>query len=163
MKKGVVIGALLSLVLTAGAYGARESIAGPSPQKQAALYQIERIEKTWHRAASTKNLDLMMSVWAPTATMTIGGTTYTGKRAIRDIFARAAPFQPENHWISDTAAYRIRASVNGDKGTLYFECHFVDVDTGKVASVTGNDQEVRKINGRWLITNLRASSVALGG
>jgi SnoaL-like protein len=152
-----------ALLVAGTAYGAAGRGEGPSIQKQAALYQIERIEKTWHRAASIKNLDLFMSIWAPNATMTIGGTTYTGKQAIRDVFAKAAPFQPENHWVSDTPAYKLRASVNGDKGTLYFECHFIDVDTGKVVSVTANDEEVRKIKGKWLVTNLRASSVALGG
>jgi SnoaL-like domain len=151
------------MVVAGTAYGASRRSGDLSLEKQAALYQIGKIEKTWHRAASTKNLDLFMSLWAPNATMTLGGRTYSGKQAIRPIFAKAPPFQPENHWISDTAAYRIRASVNGDKGTIYFECHFIDVDTGKVMSVTGNDSEVRKIKGKWLITDLRASSASLGG
>jgi SnoaL-like domain len=164
MKKVVVVAVLAGLVLAVGAYAA---IGSTTPSKavlkQAALYQIERIEKTWHRAASTKNLDLMMSIWAPNATMTLGGKTYTGTTAIRELFAKAAPFQPENHWVSDTPAYKVKSTVNGDKGTLFFECHYIDVDTGKVASVVGADQEVRKFNGKWLITDLTASSVALGG
>ena len=82
------------------------------------MRQIENIERTWHKAASKKNLDLMMSIWAPNATMTIGGKTYTGKPAIRALLAKAGPFQPQNHWISDTAAYKIRVTVNGSKGTL---------------------------------------------
>ena len=117
-------------MLAVGAYGARKRISGPSTDKQAALYQIERIEKTWHKAASLKNLDLMMSIWAPNATSTVGGSTVTGKAAIRAVFAKAGPFQPQNHWISDTPAYKIRATVNGNRGTLYFECHYIDVDTG---------------------------------
>jgi hypothetical protein len=151
------------MVVAGSAYGASQRSGDLSIEKQAALYQIGKIEKTWHRAASTKNLDLFMSLWAPNATATLGGTTYTGKQAIRGVFAKAAPFQPGNNWISDTAAYRIRASVNKDKGTLSFECHFIDIDTGKVMSVTGNDSEVRRIGGKWLITDLRASSASLGG
>jgi SnoaL-like protein len=162
MKKVMVFAVLTGLVLALGAYAAPGSNApGKTVLKQVALYQIEKIEKTWHRAASTKNLDLMMSIWAPKATMTIGGQTFTGTQAIRAVFAKAAPFQPENHWVSDTPAYKMRTTVNGDKGTLYFECHYIDVDTGKVASVVGADQEVRKIKGKWLITDLTASSVAL--
>jgi ketosteroid isomerase-like protein len=152
-----------AMAIAGAAYGATERSGNLSIDKQAALYQIGKIEKTWHRAASKKDIDLFMSLWASNATATLGGTTYTGKQAIRAIFAKAAPFQPQNHWISDTAAYRIRASVNGDKGTLSFECHFIDVDTGTVTSVTGNDSEVRKIKGTWLITDLRASSATLGG
>ena len=74
---------------------------------------------------------------------------------------QAGPFQPQNHWVSDTPAYKIRTTVNGDSGTLYFECHYVDVDTGKVAAVVGADQDVRKIKGKWLITKLIGSSPTL--
>ncbi len=161
MKKVVTIAVLAGLVLAVSAYGAGKGNSPSTIQRQATYYQIERIEQIWHKAASTKNLDLMMSIWAPNATMTIGGQTVTGKTAIRGIFAKAGPFQPQNHWISDTPAYKIRVSVNGDRGTLYFECHYIDVDTGKVAAVVGADQQVQKINGRWLITNLAASSVTL--
>jgi hypothetical protein len=162
MKKAMILAVLVGLVPAVGAFAAPGSNApGKAALKQVSLYQIEKIEKTWHRAASTKNLDLMMSIWAPNATMTIGGKTFTGAQEIRDVFAKAAPFQPENHWVSDTPAYKLRTTVNGDKGTLYFECHYVDVVTGKVASVVGADQEVRKIKGKWLITDLTASSVAL--
>ena len=52
--------------------------------------------------------------------------------------------------------------MNGDKGTLYFECHYVDVKTAKVVSVVAADQSVQKIEGKWLITNLAASAPALG-
>ena len=161
MKKVLVIAALAGLVLAVGAYGARKRISGPSIETQAALYQIERIEKTWHKASSLKNLDLMMSIWAPNATMTIGGSTMTGKAAIREFFTKAAPFQPQNHWISDTPAYKIRAEVHGNRGTLYFECHYIDLDTQKVASVVAADQQVQKINGKWLITNLAVATATL--
>lgn len=155
---GIGSAALAASVVSYGAWGRS---AGASPQRLAKLYQIDQIEKTWHKAASRKNLDLMMSIWAANATMTIGGKTYTGKAAIRGVFAKSGPFQPQNHWISDTPAYKIRTTVNGDKGTLYFECHYIDVDTGKVATTVGADQEVRLIHGKWLITNLTAASVTL--
>jgi SnoaL-like domain len=162
MKKAILIALLVGLVLAVSAYGARTRTSGPpSIEKQAALYQIERIEKTWHKAASTKNLDLMMSIWAQNATMTIGGSTVTGKVAIREVFAKAGPFQPQNNWVSDTPEYKIRATVNGNRGTLYFECHYVDVDTQKVASVVAADQQVQKINGKWLITNSVTATTTL--
>src|SRR3954468_20635324 len=153
--------ALAGLVLVVGAYGATRGSHRANVERQADLYQIDAIEATWHKAASLKNLDLFMTNWAPNATATIGGKTVTGKRAIRALFAKAGPFQPQNHWISDTPAYKIRATVNGNKGTLYFECHYIDVDTGKVAAVVGADQQVQKLNGKWLITNLAASTVTL--
>jgi hypothetical protein len=161
MKKVAIMAVLAGLTLAVGAYAAPRNNSLSTLQKQAALRQIEQIEKTWHKAASTKNLDLMMSIWAPNATMTVAGSTVTGKAAIRALFAKSGPFQPENHWISDTAAYKIRSTVNGNRGTLYFECHYIDVDTGKVATVVGADQQVQKINGKWLITNLAAATATL--
>jgi hypothetical protein len=105
----------------------------------------------------------MMSIWAPDATFNIGTETLTGKAEIRNFFVnKAAPFQPQNHWVSETPAYRIRTTVSGDKGTLYFECVYVDVKTGVVQSVVGADQNVQKIDGKWLITNAAGATPKLG-
>ena len=161
MKRLLMAATLVALGVLIAGYSAWGKDSSTNAQRLANLYQIDQIEKTWHKAASKKNLKLMMSLWAPKATMTIGGKTYTGKTAIRGVFARSGPFQPQNHWESDTAAYKIRITVNGSKGTLYFECHYVDVDTGRIATVVAADQEVRKINGRWLITDLTASTATL--
>jgi uncharacterized protein (TIGR02246 family) len=123
-------------------------------QRQADLYAIDQIEKTWHRATSTQDVGLMMSLWAPNATFTTGpGKTLSGKQEIRRFWNKAPVFQPENHWVSDTPAYKIRITVNGDNGTLYFECHYVNAKTHEVVAVTGADQQVARIEGRWLITN----------
>jgi ketosteroid isomerase-like protein len=159
----VVTGAFIALlaVSLAACGGSGMSAADRAALRQADLYQIDQIERTWHRAASTHNVDLMMSIWAPNATWTAKGRTYTGAQEIRKVFEQAAPFQPQNHWISDTPAYKIRTTVNGDKGTLYFECHYIDLRTGKVELVVGADQDVQKIHGKWLITNAVAASPTL--
>jgi ketosteroid isomerase-like protein len=161
MKRLTVAVALVGVGVLIGGYGAWAKSSSTSSLQLADRYRIDQIEKTWHKAASRKNVDLMMTLWAPQATFTIAGQTYRGKAAIRQVFAKAGPFQPQNHWESDTPAYKIRITVNGDRGTLYFECHYIDVDTGKVAVAVGADQDVRKINGRWLITKAIASSVTL--
>jgi len=161
MKKVLMAAALVGVGVLIAGQGAWGKSSSTSTQKLAELYRIDQIEKTWHRAASRKSLDLMMTLWARKATFTIAGKTYRGKAAIRQVFAKAGPFQTQNHWESDTPAYKVRATVNGNKGTLYFECHYIDVDTQKVAIAVGADQDVRKINGRWLITKAIASSVTL--
>jgi len=163
MQVLVIGGAIAMIVASLAACGSSGSgsAAREETQKKADLYDIDQVERTWHKAASTHDLDLMMSIWAPNATFTINGTTYTGKAAIRKFFEGAGPFQPQNHWVSDTPAYKIRTTVNGDKGTLYFECHYVDTKTQKLAAVVGADQDVKKIDGKWLITNSAASSPSL--
>ncbi len=136
--------------------------AGTAAERDANLYAIDQIEKTWHKAASTGNVDLMMTIWASDATFNEGTETLSGSAAIRDFFAhRAGPFKAGHHWISETPAYKTRETVNGDHGTLYFECHYVDAATGKVVSVVAADQDVQRIGGKWLITRSAASTAVL--
>jgi uncharacterized protein (TIGR02246 family) len=153
-----------ALVLAAAACGSSKNSASQQAlQRQAELLAIDQIEKTWHKASSRHDVDLMMSLWAPDATFNLGTETLTGKDQIRNFFTtKAAPFQPGNHWVSDTPAYKIRSTVNGDKGTLYFECDYIDLKTQKVAAVVAADQNVEKINGKWLITNAASATPTLG-
>jgi len=156
-----------AVVLAAGALAGcggsgKPSAAQAKIAREAALYEIEVIEKTFHQAATTHNVNLMMSLFAPGAVFNIGTETYTGLAQIRKFFAtKNAAFMPQNHWQADTPTYRIRATVHGDKGTLYFECDYIDVKTGKLMAAVGVDHEVRKINGRWLIIDSAAAPTAL--
>ena len=52
-------------------------------------------------------------------------------------------------------------TVNGDRGTLYFECHYIDSKTGEVAAITAADQQLARIDGRWLITDMVGASATL--
>src|SRR5437763_14929325 len=163
MKLAAVVCSLV-LVISLAACGSSANNSGieQATQRSADDDAIDQIEKTWHKAASTHNVNLMMTLWAPNATFNIGTETLSGAKQIRNFFTtKAAPFQPQNHWVSDTPAYKIRITVNGDKGTLYFECHYIDVKTKKVAVVVGADQNVQKTNGKWLITNAAAATPSL--
>jgi hypothetical protein len=163
MKRMAALCVVLAVSLAGCGGSGKKSAASEDVQRQADLYAIDQIEKTWHKASSTHDVDLMMTLWAPDATFNNGTETLTGKPEIRAFFThKAGPFQPQNHWVSETPAYKIRTTVNGDKGTLYFECVYVDVKTGKVAAVVGADQNVQKINGKWLITSLAGATPALG-
>jgi uncharacterized protein (TIGR02246 family) len=154
--------AIVVVTLSACASSSAGSHSEQALQRQADRYAIDQIEKTWHRATSTQDVDLMMTLWAPNATLTVGpGETYVGKDAIRRFWSKAPVFQPKNHWVSETPAYKIRITVSGDRGTLYFECHYVDPKTRKVKKTAGADQQVARINGRWLVTNHIGASPAL--
>ena len=152
---------LAGLVAACGSSG-----ASPSPvsdvQKQADLYAINQIEVKWHQAASTKDLDLMMSLWADNATFTTASQTYSGKDQIRQFFTQAAPFRAENKWVSDTPAYKSRTTVDGDKGTLYFQCDYIDVTTKEVKIVVSADNQVARVNGTWVIASAVSATPALG-
>ncbi len=126
------------------------------------MYAISEIEKTFHEAITKKDIDQMMSLFAPNATATFGpGKTVTGKDQIREVWLNSVAFKPETNWLSDHPAYKLKATVDGDRGTLRFECHFVDVLTQKVAAVTAANQDVARIDNRWLITNFVGSTSEL--
>ena len=162
MKRLMVLGLAAVLVLSACGGSGKKSAGEQQLQVQADSYAIDAIEKTWHKSASTQNVDLMMSIWAPDATFNIGPETLSGTAQIRDFFTNTSgAFRPGNHWVSDTPAYKVRITVNGDKGTLYFECHYVDVATSKVVSVVSADQTVQRIGGKWLITSAAAATPKL--
>src|SRR4051795_7582823 len=118
---GGVVAAFVVALTACGGESAKTSAAEAKTQREATLYQIDQVERTFHRAGSTHDVNLMMSLCAPGATFNFGTNTYTGEAQIRKFFTENAAFQPQNHWESDTPAYKVRMTVNGDKGTLYFE------------------------------------------
>ena len=75
---------LLSVVLVAcGGSGDDPSIA--EAQRAQDMWEIDQIEKDFHEATSVKDIDLMMSLYAPNATFTVGGgATAVGVDEIRD-------------------------------------------------------------------------------
>src|SRR5438132_8079595 len=96
--------------------------AATTEENPADLMALHNVEIVFHQAASTKNLDLMMSLFADGATLTDGGKTYTGKDQVRSYFASVAgSFQPQNKWVAYTPAQRIRIDINGNQAHLYFE------------------------------------------
>ena len=124
-------------------------------QRTADYWEIDQIEKNFHEATTMKDIELMMSLWAPNATLTIGaGETAVGVSEIRSVFLGNPSFLPGTHWVSDHPAYKLEITVNGDRGTLHFECHYVDYDTREMEVVTVADLDVARVDGRWLITNM---------
>jgi ketosteroid isomerase-like protein len=153
---------LLSVVLVACG-GSGDSSTEDQARLVADKYEIDQIEKNFHHATTTKDIDLMMSLFAPNATMTIGpGVTASGVDEIRQFWLDdSAPFEPENVWLSDHPAYKLEITVDGDRGTLHFECHYIDVKTGEVAATTTADFDVARIDGKWLITNMVGGTTVL--
>ena len=165
MRK-LMIGSAIGVVVVclAGCTNSGTSSATEQAQQHKAdMWEIDQIERTFHEATTTKNIDLMLSLWAPNATLTVApGQTATGVDEIRRFFLdNTALFMPVTHWVSDHPAYKLEITLAGDRGTLHFECHYVDYDSEKLALATVADLDVARIDGRWLITNLVAGSTTL--
>ena len=161
----LLIGATLGMLVVAlSACGGSSSspAAEDAMQRESDMYAISQIEKKFHQAISKKDVRLMAGLFAPNATGTFGpGKTVAGRAQIRDVWLESVAWKPATHWLSDHPAYKLKVTVDGDRGTLHFECHFVDVDTGKVAAVTAGNLDVAKVGGRWLITNFLGSTAEL--
>jgi len=160
-----VLAALAALIVPFTASGGTATKLSPltaKTQDEADLYEIDQVEVKFHRATSKHDLNLMMSLWAPGAVFNINEETLTGKAEIKHWFAtKSKAFMPGNHWESDTPSYKIKTNLYGDKATLYFECHYIDPKTKKVASLAGVTHTLQKVNGTWLITNSAGSTATL--
>jgi hypothetical protein len=164
MRKLFMAGMVAVIVLGLAACGNEATDpAAEDMRQQSDYWQIDQIEKDFHHATTMKNIDLMMGLWAPNATLTVGpGETAAGTDEIREFWlTKSTAFDPEIHWISDHPAYKLEITVAGDRGTLHFECHYVDYDNDHVDVATVADMDVARIDGRWLITNFVAGSTEL--
>jgi len=165
MRRFLIAGVLLGVVVVAFTACSESSSDHETAalQMKADTYEIGRIEEQFHQAMTLKDIDQMMSLWAPNATLTVGpDLTAAGLDEIRQFWlTKSVAFAPETTWISDHPAYKLVVSVNGDRGTLHFECHFVDYESDVVQAVTVGDLDVSRIGGQWLITNFVAGSTEL--
>jgi hypothetical protein len=163
MRTLFTTGALGALVLAlAGCGSSSITSADKANQRRVDLYEISQLERSFHESISKKKIDEMANLFATNATGTFGpGKTVAGRKQIRQVWLKSKAFRAQTHWLSDHPAYKLKATVDGDRGTLHFECHFIDVDTGKVAAVTAGNLDVARIDGRWLITNFVGSTSEL--
>jgi len=158
----VVFASLLVFALSAGGGSNGNSASDQAMEKKADIYEISQIERSFHEAISKKDITEMAGLFAPHATGTFGpGKTVTGKEQIRQVWLNSKAWESTTHWLSDHPAYKLKVTVDGDRGTLHFECHFVNVDTGKIAALTAGNLDVEKIDGKWLITNFVGSTTEL--
>jgi hypothetical protein len=150
-----VLGAVAVLAMTAVS-GAAAPRVDPSD-----IVQIYQLQANFDRATSTKNLDLMMSLWYDYATLSTGGPAggYEGKNQIRGWFATSAgAFRPENHRAALTPTPKIRIEVRGNQASLSFESHYVDLATKALKAEVTVNATLARIKGKWLITDAIFSS-----
>jgi ketosteroid isomerase-like protein len=130
------------------------------------ILAVRNIEIIFHTAGSVlpaKDLELMMSLFADDAVLTDtahDNKVYQGKAQVRTYWADVSgPFRPEHHWIGYTPAMRIKSQVDGDHATLYFECLWMDVDTGAVGAHAFTDMVLARDHGGWLVKTIRVGKV----
>ena len=161
LRSKLALGALAAAL----AAGSMATASAESHQSGSAadVLAIHELQATFHEAKSTKNLDLMMSLWADDSVLVLGGTTYTGRDQVRNAFVtKVGAFQPQNTWVSDAPSYKTQVAVHDKHATMYFECHDIDVVTQQVKALIAANVDLVKHHGHWLINNFVASQAVLG-
>jgi SnoaL-like protein len=101
---GCALGALVVAVSACGGSGGTPA-SEKALQRQADIYEISQIEKSFHESMSKKDIAEMMSLWAPNATFTYGpGQTATGTAQIRKTWLGSPSFEPTTHWARCTSS-----------------------------------------------------------
>lgn len=114
--------------------------------------EIYQLQAAFHRAKTTQDLDLMLSLWADDATFVnkSNGQTYVGADQIRSFWQASGSFT--HHRFSLVPSYKTTIQVHGDEAFLYFECH----DVGEFQTGGFNDPTTKTIvNDTYLAGTLR--------
>jgi ketosteroid isomerase-like protein len=116
--------------------------------------EIYELQAAFHRAKTTQDLELMMSLWADDATFVNAGTspetTYVGSAAIRSFWQGSGSFT--HYRFSLVPSYKTTIEVDGNEAFLYFECH----DIGNFLTGQFDDKSVKSIvNDSYLAGTLR--------
>jgi len=154
----VALLALASSALPARAQSTDDS--QPPPQ----VDRVLQLLANFHGALSYGgNLSAMMSLWADDSSLTLNGTTHTGKPAIQSFFANGGPFH--HNWVSLAPEYKTQITFQGVTATATTQCVFVDVDPlsptfYKVLAVIQVNATLVFQNGMWLFQSMNNTSGA---
>jgi ketosteroid isomerase-like protein len=165
LRKGAAATAIGTAMLAAPSL-ARADVSHGSEQ----IGEIYELQAAFHRAKTTQDIDLMMSLWAEDATFTNNrngvATTYQGSADIRSFWLGSGSFQ--NHRFSLVPSFKTTIDVHGDEAFLYFECHDIgNFNDGafKVPPLPNtivNDSylagDLQILAGNWVFWNMTAGS-----
>jgi ketosteroid isomerase-like protein len=135
---------------------------GPESVQVAEIYQLQA---AFHRAKTTQDIDLMMSIWADDGTLVNQGdpnSPYVGSDRLRGFWLGSGSFTHRR--FSLVPSYKIQIEVHGDTAYLYFECHDIgnydDQATRFIAGDTFLAGTLRNDHGSWVFWNMTAGKSA---
>lgn len=156
----LVAGAGLSIPLVSTLKG--RSVAAGTPEGDSRLGEVYRLQAAFHRAKTTGDIDLMMSLWEEGATLISNGdpnSPYVGSAKLKAYWLNTGSFLHSR--LSLVPSYKIRIAINGDQADLYFECHDVaDYADPKLRSIVNDTFLAGTI--RWAHQAWRFSSMTAG-
>ena len=109
---------------------------------------MHEVEIDWHTAQTTKNLPMMMALFADDARFTVGGKTFSGKAQIEQFWRANPVFKPENQFVAYTPPARFNPTRREAPGTL-LRVHPVGQDDRRhrPAHACGRNADMVRVNG----------------
>jgi len=144
---GGLVGSDLSLA-EAQVSGSDEHVGG--------IYQLQA---AFHRAKTTQDIELMMSLWHPDGVLMVQGdanSPYSGDR-LRSFWLTSGSFTHRR--FSLVPSFKIQIDAHGNRAWLYFECHDVgnfDLPDRSIAGDTFLAGTVGRLHGRWVFLEMTA-------
>jgi hypothetical protein len=149
----VGVGALAGPVLAP----ANAQVSGPDNTQVAAIYELQA---AFHRAKTTQDISLMMSLWDTNGTLNVQGdpnSPYVGFDQLQPFWLRSGSFT--HNRFSLVPSFKIKIDVDGREAQLYFECHdFGDFDQPDrfIAADWFLAGTLRKVVGSWVFFDMTA-------
>ena len=147
--------------LAVGRTPLRAQVRGPESTQVAEIYELQA---AFHLAKSTQNIDLLMSLWDPSGSLTIPGdpnSPYVGFDRIKAFSLSTGSFT--HHRFSLVPSFKIQIDVHGDEAFFYEECHDVqnfDLPSRFIASDSFLAGTLRKIADKWVFSNMFGGSAS---
>jgi hypothetical protein len=122
--------------------------------------EIYELQAAFHRAKTTQDIELMMSLWDPNGVLIVQGNAnspFIGAQQLRPFWQTSGSFTHRR--FSLVPSFKTQIDVHGDEAWLYFECHDVgdyDLPDRAIASDTFLAGTVRNVGGKWVFSNMTA-------
>jgi hypothetical protein len=122
--------------------------------------EIYELQAAFHRAKTTQDINLMMSLWAVDGTLNVQGdpnSPYIGFNQIKTFWQNSGSFT--HNRFSLVPSFKTRILVQGDEAFLYFECHDVgnfDQTDRFIAADAFLAGTLHNVGGKWVFWNMTA-------
>jgi len=134
-----------------------EAQASGSDEHLGGIYQLQA---AFHRAKTTQDIDLMMSLWHPDGVLMVQGdanSPYSGFDRLRAFWLSSGSFTHRR--FSLVPSFKIQIDARGNRAFLYFECHDVgnfDLPDRAIAADTFLAGRIGRVEGRWIFLEMTA-------
>jgi hypothetical protein len=136
------------------------SLAKADSPESVQVGEIYQLQAAFHRAKTTQDIELMMSIWGDEGTLVNQGdpnSPYVGSDRLRAFWLSSGSFTHRR--FSLVPSYKIQIDVHGNEAWLYFECHDVgdyDLASRFIASDTFLAGTLRHVHGSWVFWYMTA-------